>query len=192
MRYLKWIIAVLALLPLSALAFYKPTRLVIPQAFGVSCSEANICVDDPTRLAAATQLVAEAKQFLRTRWNLSAGRPRIVFCSTAKCQHTFGHAKAAGFTFGSVGIVIEPRGWKRYYVAHELIHYWQSRTFGTLVRLRAKPWIIEGMAYSLSGDPRKPLHEPFETYRRKFAEWQRSHSGAPLRQSLGNLLRNGG
>ena len=190
MKYLKWIIAVLALLSLSAFAFYKPTRLLIPQVFGISCSESGVCVDDPARRDTAAQIAVEAKQFLKTRWNLSVGNPKIIFCSTTKCQHTFGHARTAGFTFGTVGIVIEPRGWQRYYVVHELIHYWQSRTFGSLVRLRGKPWIIEGMAYSLSGDPRTTLHEPFETYRRKFAEWHHAHSDTPLRQSVGDLLRN--
>lgn len=27
------------------------------------------------------------------------------------------------------------------------------------------------MAYSLSGDPRKPLDEPWETYREEFDKW---------------------
>ena len=32
-------------------------------------------------------------------------------------------------------------------------------------------WLIEGMAYSLSEDPRRPLTEPWEAYRQQFEVW---------------------
>ena len=40
--------------------------------------------------------------------------------------------------------------------------------------LRALEWFIEGMAYSLSEDPRAKLPEPFERYRSQFEAWLRS------------------
>ena len=73
-------------------------------------------------------------------------------------------------------------------MAHELIHYWQADHFGSLVLVTGRPWLIEGMAYALSGDPRKILHEPFEGYREKFNEWYHLNAGVPLKQSLGKAL----
>jgi hypothetical protein len=39
---------------------------------------------------------------------------------------------------------------------------------------RGPEWFIEGMAYSLSEDPRTELAEPFEQYRSQFEAWFRS------------------
>lgn len=94
----------------------------------------------------------------------------------------------AGLILGPFGIAIAPRGWKQYYVAHELIHHWQAENFGSLALLKGEPWLIEGMAYSLSNDPRKELHEPFESYRRRFNDWYHLHASVPLQQSVGEAL----
>jgi hypothetical protein len=32
-------------------------------------------------------------------------------------------------------------------------------------------WIIEGMAYALSDDPRPELEQPWQSYRARFSEW---------------------
>jgi hypothetical protein len=100
----------------------------------------------------------------------------------------FGLGNIAGFTFGAFGIAIAPRGWKKHYVAHELIHYWQAENFGSIVLLIVEPWLIEGMAYALSNDPRKELHERFESYRRTFYEWRRLNAGIPIKKSVGEVL----
>ncbi len=188
MKFIKWFVVIIFALPISALAFYKPIRLLIPEAFGVSCNEHYVCVDDSSQLPAAVSLLNNSKSDLEAQWGLSIGEPKIIFCSTAKCQTTFGLGKKAGFTLGSFAIAIAPRGWKQYYVAHELIHHWQAENFGSIALLIGeigKPWLIEGMAYSLSHDPRKELHEPFESYRNTFNEWYHLHAGIPLEKSVG-------
>ena len=180
-------LAALLVVPVSAFAFYKPARVLLPEIFGVSCDH-NVCVDDYDRRDFATALLNTVKQGLETQRGLSIGEPKIIFCSTEKCQGTFGLGNKAGFTLGTLGIVIAPRGWKEHYVAHELIHYWQAENFGNLVLLNGEPWLIEGMAYALSGDPRKTLHEPFESYSTRFREWHRLNAGIPLRKSVGEAL----
>ncbi len=187
MNYAKWLLAVALVVPVSALALYKPVRVVLPETFGVHC-EHNICIDDLTQLDTAVTLFNTAKRYLETAHGLSVGEPRIVFCTTAICRRNFGLGKKAGFTFGTFGITIAPRGWKEYYVAHELIHYWQAENFGNLVLISAAPWLIEGMAYSLSNDPRKALHEPFESYRQRFNAWYRPNSVQSLKKSFGEAL----
>lgn len=54
---------------------------------------------------------------------------------------------------------------------HKLIHYWQIENLGIINIYFYPQWLREGMAYSLSGDPRKPLDEPWETYREEFDKW---------------------
>lgn len=179
--------SLLVIVPVATFAFYKPVRILLPEAFGINCYQ-NVCVDDSAQRDAAVALLNTAKENLRTQHGLNINDPKIIFCNTGKCQSTFGLGKKAGFTFGAFGIVIAPRGWKEYYVAHELIHYWQADNFGSLVLLNGWPWLIEGMAYSLSNDPRKELHEPFETYRHKFSKWHRLNEDVTLRKSVGNIL----
>ncbi|MHB1656801.1 MAG: hypothetical protein ACYC43_02805 [Burkholderiales bacterium] len=188
MRYFIYGVAILLLLPISAFAFFKPSRILLPEAFGVSCNEHRVCVDDPSQFAAAATLSSDSKNYLEVQWGMSVGKPKIIFCSTEKCQSAFGLGKRAGFTVGTLGIVIAPRGWKPYYVAHELIHYWQADNFGNMALLKGKKWFVEGMAYSLSNDPRKRLHEPYESYRQKFNDWHRFNSGIPLKEAAGKEL----
>ncbi|MGY6275260.1 hypothetical protein [Methylomonas sp. MgM2] len=188
MKFIKWLVAIVLLLPITAFTLIKPVRVLIPEAFGVNCSEHNVCVDDYSRLAEAVSLLNESKSFLAAQWGLSIDEPKIIFCSTEKCRSAFGLSNRAGFTFGNFGIVMAPRGWQQHYVTHELIHHWQAETFGSLVRWMAKPWLIEGMAYSLSNDPRSELHEPFESYRQQFNNWYRHNSNSPLKDAVGSAL----
>lgn len=188
MKYVKLVfLSLLVLLPATAFGLYKPLRILLPETFGVICDQ-NVCVDNSAQRETVIALFNAARETLRTRHGLIIGSPKIIFCSTEKCQSTFGLGKKAGFTFGAFGIVIAPRGWKEYYVAHELIHYWQAENFGSLVLLNGEPWLIEGMAYALSNDPRKKLHEPFDTYRHRFSEWRRLNEDIPLRKSVGDVL----
>ncbi|OAI13978.1 hypothetical protein A1507_15900 [Methylomonas koyamae] len=188
MKYSSWFVVILLLLPISALAFFKPVRVLIPEAFGVRCNEQNLCIDDVSQLAAAESLLSNSKTYLATQWGLSIGEPKIIFCSTEQCRSAFGLSNKAGFTLGNFAIAIAPRGWRQHYVAHELIHHWQAASFGSLTLLTGEQWLIEGMAYALSNDPRMELHQPFESYRQRFNDWYRLNADIPLEESLGWVL----
>ncbi len=72
---------------------------------------------------------------------------------------------------GKSALVIGPRGWKPHYVKHEIVHYWQAENIGIIKMLLMDDWLIEGMAYALSDDPRPELEQPWQSYRTKFTEW---------------------
>jgi hypothetical protein len=74
-------------------------------------------------------------------------------------------------TIANLGIVVGPEGWNSHYVRHELIHHWQGYKLGLMERWFGPKWLMEGMAYSLSDDPRGTLVEPNQTYRASFEEW---------------------
>jgi len=167
-------LALLALisLPLVAWAVVKPIRVIAPELLGVSCF-GQVCVEDPSRLEEARVLYEEAVRYVDTKVDRMERHPRAVFCSTDACASAFGLVKpAAAHSVATIGIVLGPRGWRFYFVRHELIHQLQSERLGSLECWLFKPtWFREGMAYSLSGDPRRPLPQQLEGQRAEFEVW---------------------
>ena len=51
----------------------------------------------------------------------------------------------------------------------------QAEEWGNLAMLTKPKWLIEGMAYTLSNDPRPKLSPPFEQWRVEFKSWYRYH-----------------
>lgn len=189
MRVVTSVLLVILLFPIVALAFFNPSRVLVPEVFGTRCDQQNFCVDNAQKRLAAVELYSQSRRYLENRRGLKIGDPKIIFCSTDMCKDRFGLKNRAGYTAGTWGIVILPRGWTDYYVSHELIHYWQASNFGNLVLLRSdKQWLIEGMAYSLSNDPRETLSEPFEENRLKFRKWRQGNSDMSLLETVGKAL----
>ena len=169
---LKRILTIMLLsLPLAAWAFFKPVRILAPELAGVSCVNAAICIDDPSRLGEASALYQGALEFVDSSIGEIENPPRVVFCTTEACNELFGF-KAAANTIGTFGIVISPRAWKPYYLRHEMIHHLQKERLGNIRGWLVTPdWFIEGMAYFLSEDPRPTLPEPWQQYRFQFDAW---------------------
>lgn len=158
--------------PVAAWFLYKPVRVLAPDWVGhVTCVTTEICVDDLSRYGEASRLYENALHFVSQATGSFKHHPRITFCSTEKCFQSFGFDKASAKTVGRWGIVISPRAWKDYYVRHEMIHHRQTEELGVIAVLRSPQWFLEGMAYSLSGDPRDPLSEPWQSDRSKFQAW---------------------
>lgn len=159
--------------PLAAWALVKPVRTMVPEIEGVSCVE-RVCVDDESRRAEALALYREATQFVQSSLGPLQKLPRAIFCSTRACSQKFGATRAHAYTMGTFAIVIGNRAWHAYYVRHELIHHLQNERLGSLRNSFLMPiWFREGMAYSLSEDPRAPLAEPLQSYRAQFNDWLR-------------------
>jgi len=172
-------IALLAL-PVAAWAFVKPVRVLAPQLAGLTC-HGKVCVDDLSRLSEATELYENAVRYVRDSVAEFQAEPRAVFCSTKACSRYFGFTSQNAYTVATVGVVIGNRGWKPYLVRHELIHHLQNEHLGSLRAWLFKPaWFREGMAYSLSRDPRKPLPEPLQGYRSEFEMWFKRVGSAQL------------
>lgn len=163
----------LVALPVAALAFVKPLRVVAPALMpGIACPRPNICTDDVARLDDAQRLYQAGYARATGAVGPFQRVPRAVFCATPACADTFGIGRRAAEAVGNLGLVIAPRGWKPFYVAHELIHFRQAESLGNLAVATQPRWLIEGMAYALSDDPRHPLSEPFEQWRSRFEAWQ--------------------
>lgn len=158
--------------PAVAWAIYKPVRVLAPQwVNGISCVTAQICLDDVSRYPEASELYQSALRFVTTAVDPIQEFPRVIFCPTEACFQSFGFDKASASTVGKSGIVIGPNAWTAYYVRHEMIHHLQAERLGVLTQWLGSAWFIEGMAYSLSEDPRQPLPEPWQQHRTRFEAW---------------------
>ncbi|MGO9404246.1 MAG: hypothetical protein ACLPVW_12340 [Terriglobales bacterium] len=163
---------------ISVLCFGKSLRVIVPQTVGgVQCYDDGLCIDSKERLAEARALYSAAAARVTQQVGAFHSQPKIVFCSSAECLDGFGLGSRAAFSVGNFGVAVAPRGWKEFYIAHELIHVRQAEEFGNIAMLYKPKWMIEGMAYSLSGDPRHPLTEPFESWRARFEVWNKSLHG---------------
>jgi len=174
-------------IPVSAWAFFKPVRIIAPELMGLSCVNDIICTDNVSLYEEATALYEEALHFVGSSVGTIEQKPRVIFCSTKTCFQSFGLGKRSAATIGTFGIVISPRAWKPYYVRHEMIHHLQNEKLG-MFRVWSDPkWIIEGMAYALSQDPRPKLSEPFEQYRSQFKVWYKQVGKEELWTEARNL-----
>ena len=158
-------------IPVAAWAFFKPVRVIAPELAGVSCINDTLCTDDVSRFQEVAKLYDEALHFVGSSVGSIENKPRVIFCSTDACFQSFGFKKQAGANIGIFGIAISPRAWQPYYVRHEMIHHLQNEKLGMINAWREPQWFMEGMAYSLSEDPRAKLSEPFEQYRSQFENW---------------------
>ena len=167
-------------LPAAAWTFYKPTRVLAPEWNGVSCLSESICTDDPSRYKEALALYDEAYTFVHSSVGAIEQKPRVIFCASHACFRSFGFDKAAAHTVGISGIVVSPRGWKGYYLRHEMIHHLQAERLGVFGQWRSPAWLTEGMAYALGQDPRPDLGEPGQRHRATFDKWYRAVGKARL------------
>lgn len=174
-------------IPVAAWAFFKPVRVVAPELVGLSCISDIICTDDVSRYREAAALYDEALHFVDSSVGAIEKKPRVIFCSSQACFQSFGLGQRSAATFGTFGIVISPRAWNPYYVRHEMIHHLQNEKLGMIKAWREPKWFTEGMAYSLSEDPRAKLSEPFEQYRSQFEGWYKQVGKQQLWANAKNL-----
>lgn len=156
-----------ALVPVATLAIPNPLRALAPGLFGLVCED-RVCVDDARRLAEAQALLQRARADVTRTLGAPHVQPLALFCSSEECFRTFGKRRSIAATFGGQAILIGPRGWAAHFVRHELIHVAQYERLGVIRAWRGPRWINEGMAYSLSEDPRRPLPAELEAWRTEY------------------------
>jgi len=172
----------------AAWALFEPIRVLAPKLVAdVSCPTATVCIDDIVRYKEAADLYNDTLHFVESSVASVKTPPRVVFCTTESCFQSFGFDKASAGTVGTYGIVISPRGWRQHYLCHEMIHHIQFERLGIYKQWRSPEWFKEGMAYSLSGDPRQVLAEPWQQYRARFEDWYRAVGKSKLWEAAQSL-----
>jgi hypothetical protein len=179
-----------ALIPVATLAIPGPLRALAPGLFGLVCED-RVCVDDARRLAEAQELVRSARADVAQKLGAPHALPLALFCSSEQCFITFGERRSTAETFGGKAILIGPRGWAAHFVRHELIHAAQYEKLGFIRAWRGPQWITEGMAYSLSEDPRRPLPARLEAWRAQYERRLGAEEGAALWARVEALYSSG-
>lgn len=188
-RSLAWVVVLLVLsVPPTLWWGVKPLRLVAPGWVGLVSVGDGVYVDDPGRAAEARLLYRDAIAFVRDTVGPIRRSPRVVFCATLRCFDSFGVRGPAAHYFGSLGLVVAPRGWTPHYVRHELIHHVQAEQLGFFPGTPA--WFTEGMD-ALSGDPREVLAAPQQEYRARFRVWYEAVGRERLWLEAGRLQTSG-
>jgi hypothetical protein len=167
--------------------FVKPARILAPTLSGFTQVADGVYVDDLSRAEEATLIHAEAVKFVQSNVCSFKRVPNVIFCATKESSASFGLNKQAGHCWWTLGIVIAPRGWHPHYVRHEMIHHLQIEQLGILKFNRLPQWFVEGMACSMSDDPRPKLPEPWQSCRTKFDEWFRGVERDKLWESAAEL-----
>ena len=163
------------LIPVAAWAMVKPLRVIAPQLVGLTCTSDRICIDDLSRIEDARKLLNGAESDVGADLGKLRKRPTAVFCATAECASSFGLGRSVAFSVGTIGIILSEKAWHPHFVRHELIHQKQNEQLGVINAWLFKPsWLIEGMAYSRSREPRRPLPEPLESWRAKYEAWEKT------------------
>jgi hypothetical protein len=181
------VLLIFVVVPVMAWAIVKPVRVIAPSVGGARCVSESVCIDDVSKLSEANRLYSEAIAFVSSTISPVQGHPKVIFCASQACADAFGLGRRSAMTVGNVGVVIGPRAWHDYYVRHEIIHYLQGQQLGMIARFTKPDWLVEGMAYGLSQDPRTPLAEPFEAYRAQFMAWYAGIDKASLWQAAARL-----
>lgn len=193
-RLVAWVcLAALIAAPFVIWFAYPPSRVFLPRLAPITCDDGPICIDDQTRRREAQQLYDEAFSFVSQNVGSFAVPPKVIFCATSECSRHFGWEGTAGYNVGVFGMVIKPKGWVAHIVRHEMIHHLQNERLGMFAAYLDKPnWLLEGMAYSLSEDPRRPLafSGDLEQQRAKFEAWYAGVGRENLWQAASRLSRN--
>jgi hypothetical protein len=179
-----------ALVAAATLAIPNPLRALAPGLFGLVC-EQRVCVDDPRRFAEAQALLQSARADVARKLDAPNALPLALFCSSKACYDIFGKRSSTAQTFGGKAILIGPRGWAAHFVRHELIHVAQYEKLSFMRAWRGPRWINEGMAYSLSEDPRHPLPAELEAWRTQYEGRLGGEEGTALWHRVEALYSSG-
>ena len=149
-------------------------RILAPQMFGLECVSETICIDEVDRLDDAMALLADAMSFVREELGGVETEPTVLFCSTDGCFDRFSDPVVSAQYFWGARTILLGGDWEPFILRHELIHHWQNDNFGgPREALRLPMWFLEGMAYTLSGDPRHVLpNAEANAQRERFFRWQ--------------------
>lgn len=139
--------------------------------WGLTCVTPLLCLEEPARATEAQALYDEALTVVTREIGPLRQAPVALFCSTTACFSQFAHPKAIGWNFGNHVSAFGPGGWEAYVLRHEMIHQWQNETFGRAAWVHPL-WYREGMAYTLSRDPRRTLpRADVQLARAQFQAW---------------------
>jgi hypothetical protein len=129
-----------------------------PSCYGFENLEPQVFLQNgasTTEKARVAEVVAEARDRVRSFYGSLEASPRILICDTEPCYRRFGGV-SRGQTIMDAVIFLSPRGIDPIIASHEISHNQIHRRIGFVHSLLGDvpEWFVEGVAVVVSDDPR--------------------------------------
>ena len=152
-----------------------------PSCFGLTEIEPQIYLEasDDVAQAKIHADILQAQRDIEAFFQPPFSLPTMLICLTEICQNRLGGSQALGLAYGTVFILISPKGANRTIITHELAHIAVGRQLGSLAMVsgRLPAWFFEGLAVIVSRDARYLTFPaggyPDVTLPQSFREWRR-------------------
>jgi hypothetical protein len=152
---------IFASIGIAAAAIPGPQRMIAPSWFGLSEVAPNVFSDDPSKAKQQLAFIDQSNQTVSAFFGDLQSTPRIIFCTTMKCEQTFGKNGSVAVAYGWHFIHIPPRAFidpivGQVLVTHEHVHIELVKRWGwtALYDEKIPSWFNEGLASLLSQDSR--------------------------------------
>jgi len=139
-------------------------RILAPSLFGTVETSNGLYIDEELTQKQKQDLYAsieQARQRLVQFYGSLETTPQIVACGTEDCYKKFGGISAKGKNYGSVAILLSPRGINPTIISHEWSHRELFERLGFFTHRKIAYWFDEGLAVYISDDERYS-HERWE------------------------------
>lgn len=139
-------------------------RIIAPSLFGTTEIEEGIYFDDEIAEKQKKELyesVNISEKILVEFYGRLKTKPRIIACATEDCYKKFGGISAKGKNYGSLGILLSPRGINPEVISHEWSHRELFERLGFFKHRKIAYWFDEGLAVYISEDEQYS-HESWE------------------------------
>ena len=139
----------------SGCSVIRSARIIAPSLFGTTEIKEGIYLDEDATENQKNELydsVNTAKERLAYFYGTLKTKPKIVACGTEDCYRKFGGVSAKGKNYGSIAILLSPRGINPEIISHEWSHRELFERLGFLKSRKIVYWFDEGLAVYISKD----------------------------------------
>lgn len=140
---------------ISGCSVIRSARIIAPSLFGTTEIKEGIYLDKDATEIQKKELYASvntAKKRLTYFYGTLKTKPKIVACGTEDCYRKFGGVSAKGKNYGSVAILLSPRGINPEIISHEWSHRELFERVGFFKSRKIAYWFDEGLAVYISKD----------------------------------------
>lgn len=155
-----WLLAVLAALPLVAVAviavaFPPVAATACPACYGLERLAPDVYAESglpPSRKREVVSAMEEANRRVRDFYGGRTTSPRILACLTAGCYRRIGGGGERGVAVLNRAVMLSPAGVGPVIASHEMSHVELHARLNS--EAEVPQWFDEGLAVLVSGDPR--------------------------------------
>jgi hypothetical protein len=141
------------------IAYPATAAIVCPRCLGFERAAGNIYIERDASTSDRTTVenaVAAGEDRVAAFYGKRRGNPIILACVSEACYRRLGGGGSRGQAYGTMALILSPRGISTVIAAHELSHIELHMRLGLwhTIRHAVPPWFDEGLAVVVSDDRR--------------------------------------